>query len=211
MHGTSGRLASFDYISPRNDGGRGPRDEPETGMSEDKIGENEVETPVVAEEEDEADSPFAKLESELEKLRNEVLYAQAETHNVRRRLEKEKADASAYAATGFARDILSVADNLSRALQAIPAELREDDRIKSLLTGLEMTGKELDNVLQRNGITKIEAIGAKLDPNKHQAMIELPHAEAEPGTVIQEMQTGYMIKDRLLRPALVGVAKAADA
>ncbi|MET0376284.1 MAG: nucleotide exchange factor GrpE [Rhizorhabdus sp.] len=180
-------------------------------MSEEKIGENDVETPVTADDEGESESPFARLESELEKLRNEVLYAQAETQNVRRRLEKEKADASAYAATGFARDILSVADNLARALQAIPGELREDERIKPLLTGLEMTGKELDNVFQRNGITKIEAIGAKLDPNKHQAMVELPHAEAEPGTVIQEMQAGYMIKDRLLRPALVGVAKAADA
>lgn len=190
--------------------GASPSYEPETGMSEEKIGENDVETPV-AEEEADAESPFARLEVELEKLRNEVLYAQAETQNVRRRLEKEKADASTYAATGFARDVLSVADNLSRALQAIPNELREDERIKALLTGLEMTGKELDNVFQRNGITKIEAIGEKLDPNKHQAMIELPHAEAEPGTVIQEMQTGYMIKDRLLRPALVGVAKAADA
>lgn len=180
-------------------------------MSEEKIGENDVETPAMVEEDGEAESPFAKLEGELEKLRNEVLYAQAETQNVRRRLEKEKADASAYAATGFARDILSVADNLSRALAAIPAELREDERIKATLTGLEMTAKEIDSVFQRNGITKIEALGAKLDPNKHQAMIELPHAEAEPGTVIQEMQTGYMIKDRLLRPALVGVAKAADA
>ena len=169
-------------------------------MSEEKIGENDVETPVVEEEAAEAESPFAKLEGELEKLRNEVLYAQAETQNVRRRLEKEKQDASAYAATGFARDILSVADNLSRALSAIPADLREDDRIKATLTGLEMTAKEIDSVFQRNGITKIEAIGAKLDPNKHQAMIELPHADAEPGTVIQEMQTGYMIKDRLLRP-----------
>jgi molecular chaperone GrpE len=181
-------------------------------MSEENIGENEVETPETeAQAEAEAESPFAKLEGELEKLRNEVLYAQAETQNVRRRLEKEKTDASAYASTGFARDMLSVADNLGRALQAIPAELREDDRIKSLLTGIEMTAKELDNVFQRNGITKIEALGAKLDPNRHQAMIELPSADAEPGTVIQEMQVGYMIKDRLLRPALVGVAKTPDA
>jgi molecular chaperone GrpE len=181
-------------------------------MSEENIGENEVETPEVEATtgEAEGDSPFAKLEGELEKLRNEVLYAQAETQNVRRRLEKEKTDASAYAATGFARDMLSVADNLGRALAAIPAELREDDRIKSLLTGIEMTGKELDNVFQRNGISKIEAVGAKLDPNRHQAMVELP-SDAEPGTVIQEMQAGYMIKDRLLRPALVGVAKAPDA
>lgn len=179
-------------------------------MSEEKIGENDMENPAV-EEEGEPESPFARLEGELEKLRNEVLYAQAETQNVRRRLEKEKSDASAYAATGFARDVLSVADNLSRALQAIPAELRDDERIKPMLTGLEMTAKELDNVFQRNGITKIEAMGEKLDPNRHQAMVELPHADAEPGTVIQEMQTGYMIRERLLRPALVGVAKTPDA
>ena len=178
-------------------------------MSEDKIGESDVAAPAAGEEAD-AESPFARLEGELEKLRNEVLYAQAETQNVRRRLEKEKADASAYAATGFARDILSVADNLSRAVEAIPADLRDDDRIKPMLVGLEMTAKDLENVFQRNGITKIEAVGAKLDPNRHQAMVELPHAEAEPGTVIQEMQTGYMIKDRLLRPALVGVAKKPD-
>ncbi len=179
-------------------------------MSEEKIGENDVENPAVDEAQDENDSPFAKLESELEKLRNEVLYAQAETQNVRRRLEKEKSDASAYAATGFARDILSVADNLSRALQAIPADLRDDERLKPMLTGIEMTAKEVESVFQRHGITRIEAMGEKLDPNKHQAMVELPHAEAEPGTVIQEMQAGYMIKDRLLRPALVGVAKTAE-
>ena len=178
-------------------------------MSEENIGENDVETSL-AEEQLDSDNPLARLESELEKLRNEVLYAQAETQNVRRRLEKEKADASAYAATGFARDVLSVADNLGRALQAIPAELRDDERIKPMLTGIEMTVKELDNVFQRNGITKIEAVGAKLDPNRHQAMIELPHAEAEPGTGIQEMQAGYMIMDRLLRPALVGVAKTPE-
>jgi molecular chaperone GrpE len=177
-------------------------------MSEEKITEVDIDTTGSDKETDE--SPFARLENELEKLRNEVLYAQAETQNVRRRLEKEKSDASAYAATNFARDILSVSDNLSRALAAMPADLREDDRLKALLTGIEMTGKELDSVFQRNGIKKIEAMGEKLDPNKHQAMIELPHDSAEPGTVIQEMQAGYMIKDRLLRPALVGVAKAPE-
>jgi len=188
-----------------------PASKAEEGMSEEQIGDNEAETTEAGEAaQAEAESPVAKLEGEVEKLRNEVLYAQAETQNVRRRLEKEKADASAYASTGFARDMLSVADNLGRALASIPAELREDERVKSLLTGIEMTAKELDNVFQRNGIKKIEAMGEKLDPNRHQAMIELPHAEAEPGTVIQEMQAGYMIKDRLLRPALVGVAKTQD-
>lgn len=181
-------------------------------MSAEEIDANEVENPAVTEQaEAPAENPLAKLQDELEKLRNDVLYAQAETQNVRRRLEKEKADASAYAATGFARDMLSVADNLARALAAIPADLREDERVKSLLTGIDMTAKELDNVFQRNGITRIEAVGAKLDPNRHQAMLEVPSADAEPGTVVQEMQGGYMIKDRLLRPALVAVAKAPDA
>jgi len=151
----------------------------------------------------------AELEAELEKLRNEVLYAQAETQNVRRRLEKDAADAKAYAATGFARDMLSVADNLSRALAAIPAELRGDDKLKSLLTGIEMTAKDLDAVFNRNGITRIEAVGQKLDPNRHQAIMEVDGGGAEVGTVVTEMQAGYMIRDRLLRPAMVGVAKAA--
>jgi molecular chaperone GrpE len=154
------------------------------------------------------EAPFAPLEAELEKLRNEVLYAQAETQNVRRRLEREKADATAYASTGFARDMLSVADNLARALAAIPAELREDERLKPLVTGIEMTGRELDSVFGRHGISKIEAMGAKLDPNRHQAMVEIPSPDVEPGTIVHEMQGGYMIRDRLLRPALVGVAKA---
>lgn len=147
------------------------------------------------------------LEAELEELKSKILYANAETQNVRRRMEKDAADARAYAATTFARDILSVADNLARALAAIPAALREDEAMRPLVTGIEMTGKELDTVFQRNGITKIEAVGAKLDPNRHQAMIELP-SDQEPGTIVQEMQAGYMIRDRLLRPAMVGVAKA---
>ena len=154
------------------------------------------------------DRPFARLEDELEKLKNEVLYAQAETQNVRRRLEKEKADASAYAATGFARDLLSVADNLGRALATIPQSLRDDEKMKPLVTGIEMTAKEFDTVLQRHGVMKIEAMGEKLDPNRHQAIMEMESADVEPGTVVHEMQSGYMIKDRLLRPAMVGVAKA---
>jgi molecular chaperone GrpE len=150
------------------------------------------------------------LETELSEAKQAVLYAQAETQNVRRRLEKDAQDARAYAATSFARDMLSVSDNLERGLQAIPAEVREDERFKSLIVGLEATGRELASVFERHGIVRISAVGERLDPNRHQAMIELPSAEAEPGTVVQEMQAGYMIKDRLLRPALVAVAKAAD-
>jgi len=152
----------------------------------------------------------AELEAQLSEARSAVLYAQAETQNVRRRAEKEAADARAYAATGFARDILSVADNLSRALAAIPVELREDEKLRGLVTGLEATGRELDSVFARHGISKIAAMGEALDPNRHQAMMEIPAADAEPGTVVQEIQAGYMIKDRLLRPALVGVARKPD-
>ena len=151
---------------------------------------------------------FSELVKELEQVRQHVLYAQAETQNVRRRLEQEKQTAATYAATGFARDMLSVKDNLERALSVVPEELRSDERLKGLITGIEATSRELETVFQRNGITRIEAMGQRLDPNRHQAMVEISNNEAEPGTIVQEMQSGYMIKDRLLRPALVAVAKA---
>lgn len=154
------------------------------------------------------DQAFTTLQAEIEDLRNRVLYAQAETQNVRRRLEKEKADASVYAATAFARDMLSVADNLARALTAIGGDLLEDEKLKPVLTGIEMTARELENVFQRHGVSKIVAMGEALDPNRHQAMLEIERPDAPPGTIVEEMQSGYMIKDRLLRPALVCVAKA---
>jgi len=184
-------------------------------MTEDRKNENETLAADIAENveaaaEDSAAARIAALEGELAAAKQETLYAVADTQNVRRRLEKELADARAYAATAFARDILSVADNLSRALDSIPAELREDEKLKGLITGLEATGKELESVFRKHGVEKFSAVGEALDPNKHQAMIEIPHAEAEPGTIVQELQAGYLIKDRLLRPALVGVARKAD-
>ena len=153
---------------------------------------------------------LSALEADLAEAKAAILYAQAETQNVRRRFEKEAQDAKTYAATAFARDVLSVADNLTRALSVIPPELRDDDKLKGLVAGLEATGRELDSVFARHGITKIAAIGEALDPNRHQAMLEMPSADAEPGTVVQEIQSGYMIRDRLLRPALVGVAKTPE-
>jgi molecular chaperone GrpE len=159
-------------------------------------------------EEEAPEQDFSELVKELEQVRQHVLYAQAETQNVRRRLEAEKQNAATYAATGFARDMLSVKDNLDRALAAIPDDLRQDERMRALITGIEATGRELDTVFQRNGITRVEAVGQPLDPHRHQAMLEVPSDDAEPGMIVQEMQAGYMIKDRLLRPALVGVAKA---
>ncbi|HEX7855257.1 MAG TPA: nucleotide exchange factor GrpE [Sphingobium sp.] len=159
---------------------------------------------------DAAAERIVALEGELAGAKQDALYAHAETQNVRRRLEKELADTRAYAATAFARDMLSVADNLSRALQTIPQELREDDKFKGLVAGLEATGRELESVFARNGIEKLVSVGQPLDPNKHQAMMEVPSDEVEPGTVLIEMQAGYTIKDRLLRPALVSVAKKPD-
>src|SRR3546814_371390 len=170
--------------------------------------EDIAETP--ADAEPAAADGFAALEGELAEAKQAVLYAQAEVLNVRRRAEKEAADVRTYAATGFARDILSVSDNLMRGLAAIPDDLRSDDKIKGLVAGLEATARELDAVFQRHGISKIVALGETLDPNRHQAMLEVPSADAAPGTIVQEIQTGYMIRDRLLRPALVGVAKTPD-
>ncbi|MDB5667947.1 MAG: grpE [Alphaproteobacteria bacterium] len=152
---------------------------------------------------------LSELERELEEVRQHVLYAQAETQNVRRRLEQEKQNAQAYAATSFARDILSVKDNLERALSVVGDELRSDERLKGLLTGIEATAREIDSVFQRHGISRVEAMGEQLDPNRHQAMLEVP-SDSAPGTIVQELQPGYTIKDRLLRPALVGVARKPD-
>jgi molecular chaperone GrpE len=125
-------------------------------------------------------------------------------------MEKDVTDARAYAATGFARDILSVADNLARALDHVPDGMREDDKLKGFLAGIEATQRELDKVFGLHGITRIASTGLPLDPNQHQAMLEVPTAEVEPGTVVEEMQSGYMIRDRLLRPAMVAVAKKPD-
>jgi molecular chaperone GrpE len=165
---------------------------------------------------EEADRPddmaeaLAALRRDLDGARQEVLYAQAETQNVRRRLEREKDEARAYAATGFARDILSVADNLARAVAAIPDSLRADESMKGLVVGLEATQRELEKVFAGHGITRIAAVGLPLDPNQHQAMLEVPTSDHEPGTVVSEMQAGWMIKDRLLRAAMVAVAKAPE-
>ena len=170
----------------------------------------EVETAEATNPADGANDELAQLAEQVAALQQELLYARAETQNVTRRKDKEIADAHAYAATKFARDILSVADNLGRALAALSDEQRADEGIKPLITGLEATERELLSVFERNGITRIAAIGLPLDPNQHQAMLEIPSSDAEPGTIVQEMQAGYMMKDRLLRPAMVGVAKKAD-
>jgi molecular chaperone GrpE len=151
----------------------------------------------------------AELERQLEEAKSKALYAAAEAQNVRRRLEADKEQASSYAASGFARDMLAIKDHLDRALAAVGDELRADKTAAQFLAGIEATGRELESVLQRHGVTRIKSIGEALDPHRHQAMVEMP-SDAEPGTIVEEMQPGYMMKDRLLRPALVAVAKRPD-
>lgn len=162
------------------------------------------------ESEHKLEDALAALRADLEAAEKDMLYARAEVQNVRRRMEKDVQDARTYAATGFARDILSIADNLERALDAVPDHMREDEKSKSFLAGIEATRRELDKVFTQHGISRIASVGLPLDPNQHQAMMEIPTADAEPGTVVQEMQSGWMIKDRLLRPAMVGVARKPD-
>ena len=152
----------------------------------------------------------AELEKLLEEANAKALYAAAEAQNTRRRLEADAQQSASYAAAGFARDMLAIKDNLERALVAVNDELRADKTASQFLAGIEATARELEAVFARNGITRIKSIGEELDPHRHQAMIEIPTGESAPGTIVDEMQAGYMMKDRLLRPALVGVAKKPD-
>lgn len=152
----------------------------------------------------------AELEQQLEEANAKALYAAAEIQNVRRRLEQEKLQASAYATTQFAKDMLAIKDHLERALVAVNDELRGDKVASQFLAGIESTARELEAVFARHGISRIKSVGEALDPHRHQAMMEIPTDQAEPGTIVEEMQAGYMLKERLLRPALVGVAKPPD-
>ncbi len=151
---------------------------------------------------------LAELEAQLEEANGKALYAAAELQNARRRMDKEMADTRTYAAAGFARDMLAVRDHLQRAIDHVPEGAREGE-MANFIGGIEATLRELDSVFQRNGVERVPAKGLPLDPHRHQAMVEIPSDE-EPGTVIEEMQSGYVMKDRLLRPALVGVARKGD-
>ena len=160
--------------------------------------------------EDPRDLEIVSLKTEVAESKDRLLRLAAEMDNLRKRTEREKAEATLYAATNFARDLLAVSDNLGRALQALPKDERDHagEVERNLITGVELTERELMNVFQRHGIRKLETVGAKFDPNFHQAIFEVPTAEKPPGTVMQEMQAGYAVGDRCLRPAMVGVAKA---
>lgn len=158
---------------------------------------------------EEAVDPLEALKAENAELRDRFLRLAAEMDNLRRRTERELKDAKTYAVTGFARDMLAVSDNLRRALEALPEEARAaaDAGLSALVEGVEMTERGMLSTLERHGVRKIEAEGQKFDPNFHQAMFEIPNPDVPNNTVVQVVQAGYAIGDRVLRPAMVGVAK----
>jgi molecular chaperone GrpE len=147
------------------------------------------------------------LQKEIDKLKDQWLRAVAETENIRRRAQKDREDANKYAITQFAREMLNVSDNLQRALENCPRQEDLPESVKSLISGIEMTEKELHATLERQGVKSIHPLNEKFDPNLHQAMFEVENLEVEQGTIVQVLQRGYTLHDRLLRPALVAVAK----
>jgi molecular chaperone GrpE len=159
---------------------------------------------------DPRDIEVEALRKEAADLKDRLLRTAAEMENVRKRLEREKAEATLYAASNFARDILSVSDNLTRALELAHADAIKDapEPIKNLIGGVEMTQRELLNVFERHGIKRLDPLGEKFDPHLHQAMFEVPAGDQPSGIVVQVLQAGFVIGDRVLRPAMVGVSKS---
>jgi molecular chaperone GrpE len=156
----------------------------------------------------EAQDRIAALEAETAKLKDQALRAMAETENIRRRSEREREDTAKFAISSFAKSLLDAADNMRRAIDAVPAEAVEQDQaLATLMDGVAATERQLLAAFERNGITRIEPVGEVFDPNFHQAMFELPGSGKPAGTIIQVIQPGYVLQGRLLRPAMVGVAK----
>ncbi len=185
-------------LQPGNDNQPSPEDVLEAELE--AIGEEGEPDPFVV---------LERLRAENDELNDKLLRAAAEMQNIRKRSERERQEAGQYAATAFARDIISVADNLARALEAMGEEARAnaDEATKNLVDGIEMTERELLNVFQRHGITRIDPMGERFDPNMHEAMFEAENPEMPAGTVMSVAQCGYKISDRVLRPAMVGVSK----
>ena len=146
-------------------------------------------------------------ENVIEQLRDEKLRLLAEMENLRKRSDRDRIDSIKYGSINLARDILTPDDNLTRALEAIPQEEKNSETIKNLIDGLKMVQREFSTILEKHGVKKIDALNKKFDHNFHQAMVEIENDEVEDGIVIQEMQSGYIMHDRLLRPSMVGVSK----
>ena len=175
--------------------------------NKDYINSANIDKDADSEEEDIKETEEDILKEEIRILKEEKIRVLAEMENLRKRFEREKIDSIKYGSVNFARDILSPGDNLERALSAINEEEEHPQSIKNLIEGLLMVKKELSTALEKNGITKIDSLDKKFDPNLHQAMMEIENNDLEEGVVVQEIQTGYMMHDRLLRPAMVGVSK----
>jgi molecular chaperone GrpE len=158
------------------------------------------------------DDTFEALMAERDSLKDQLLRALADVENMRRRTERELETARKYSHTGFARDLVGAIDNLARAIDAAPEadDATADEPVSALITGLEMSWTEIQATMERHGIKQISPLGEKFDYNLHQAMFEMPNADHPPGTVVEVVQHGYVLHDRLLRPAMVGVAKAMD-
>ena len=184
-----------------NDSDTRPQNQPETATADETAQQPEAAAA--------APKASTSLDRELADTRDRLLRTLADMENMRKRTEREVADARVYGISAFARDILGVADNMHRAMQALDDELRAkaDDSMKALLDGVELTERELMNVLEKHGVKKIEPLNQKFDPNRHQAMFEVEDASVASGTVVQVMQAGYLIGERVLRPALVAVSK----
>ena len=186
-----------------------PTDEAFMSDTNDTPNETETEFDAAPETETQAADPVEVLVNENAELKDRLLRMAAEMENLRKRMEREIADTRSYSISGFARDMLVVTDNLSRALTAVPEEAREsaDANVKSLIEGIEMTERETYRLLQKHGVEPIDADGQKFDPHKHQAVFEIPNPDVPEGTVLQVMQAGFAIGDRILRPSMVGVSK----
>ncbi len=154
---------------------------------------------------------IAALQAEVEQAKDQALRALADAENTRKRALKEREDAGKYAISAFARDLLEFSGNFDRALAAIPQEIRADERIAAVVIGIEAMAKDLFSTFEKHGIQKINPIDEPFNPNYHEAIFEAPGTGKPAGTVIQVIETGYIIKDRLLRPAKVGIAKGGDA
>ena len=173
----------------------------------DEIKSEDIDEDAESEEENIKETEEDILKEEIKTLKEEKIRVLAEMENLRKRFEREKVDSIKYGSVNFARDILSPGDNLERALSAINQQEEHTQSIKNLIEGLLMVKKELSTALEKNGITKIDSLDKKFDPNLHQAMMEIENNNLDEGIVVKEIQTGYMMHDRLLRPAMVGVSK----
>jgi len=180
--------------------------DPKEDSLDDNHSENKEEN-IKSEEEDLQDTEEDILREEIKTLKEEKIRVLAEMENLRKRFEREKIDSIKYGSVNFARDILSPGDNLERALSVINEGEEHSQSIKNLIDGLLMVKKELSTALEKHGITKIDSLNKKFDPNLHQAMMEIENNDLDEGFVVQEIQTGYVMHDRLLRPAMVAVSK----